>query len=511
MRFGLDEHIIEKIIQVFEINSKVDKALVFGSRAKGNYRPDSDIDVAIKGNDITIDDILKMSVALEDKGITNKIDLINYTDIKEKALVEHIDRVGIEFYSRWEEYKLGNIADITSSKRIYYSDYVTEGIPFFRSKEIIEKSLGESSGEPLFISKKRYNDIKEKFGAPIDGDLLISAVGERAGIPYVIKNQGDFYFKDGNLIWLRNIKSDLNVLYFNYWIKSSIGQSTLDSIMIGSAQKALTIIGLKNLLITLPPPVEQKAIASMLSSLDSKIELLHYQNKTLEQLTETLFRQWFLKVTEESAENKTLGDFIETTLGGEWGKEIHEEDYELQVQCIRGTDIADLETGIPERTPIRFIKQNKFDSIEIQNGDLVIEISGGTDDQSTGRTAYINDDVKALFKYPLIFSNFCRLIRPKRKEYSFFLYSYIHHLYKQGDLFNLENGSSGIKNLNYKALLFSLEYRLPNKEKVIQYNNDVEKYFYKINKNKTQILTLKQLRDTLLPKLMSGEVRVTIN
>ncbi len=139
---------------------------------------------------------------------------------------------------------------------------------------------------------------------------------------------------------------------------------------------------------------------------------------------------------------------------------------------------------------------------------LVMEISGGTDDQSTGRTMYINDEIKSLFKYPIVFSNFCRLIRPKKQEYSFFLYSYIHHLYQQGDLFNLENGSSGIKNLDYKSLLFQLKYNLPEFNEVIKYHKEVEGYFSKINKNKQQILTLCELRDTLLPKLISGEMRV---
>ncbi|MCU0321722.1 MAG: restriction endonuclease subunit S [Chitinophagaceae bacterium] len=263
-----------------------------------------------------------------------------------------------------------------------------------------------------------------------------------------------------------------------------------------------------NLFLDLPTLQEQKSIASILSSLDAKIDLLHCQNKTLEGLAETLFRKWFIEEAEESWEVGTLGEFIETTLGGEWGKENPEGDFQLQVQCIRGTDIADLETGIPERTPIRFIKQKKYESIEIKDGDLIMEISGGTDDQSTGRTAYINNEVKALFKHPLVFSNFCRLIRPKKKEYSFFLYSFIHYLYKQDELFNLENGSSGIKNLDYKSLLFSMEYKLPSLESAIKYHHDVKQYFYKINKNKSQILILTQLRDNLLPKLMSGELKI---
>jgi predicted nucleotidyltransferase len=83
MKFGLEQHIIDKLTAIFEENPQVDKALVFGSRAMGNYRPDSDIDIAIKGQDLNTDDIISMGVAFEEKGITYKVDLINYLTIKE--------------------------------------------------------------------------------------------------------------------------------------------------------------------------------------------------------------------------------------------------------------------------------------------------------------------------------------------------------------------------------------------------------------------------------------------
>jgi len=112
MKFGLEVQVIENIISVLEQHPKVDKAFVFGSRAKGNYRPDSDIDIAIRGNEITTDDIIAISVAIETKGITYKFDLIDYNNIKEPALKEHIDRVGIEFYSRWKESKFSDFVTI---------------------------------------------------------------------------------------------------------------------------------------------------------------------------------------------------------------------------------------------------------------------------------------------------------------------------------------------------------------------------------------------------------------
>lgn len=105
--------------------------------------------------------------------------------------------------SSWKEIKLGDYVEILSSKRIFAADYLKTGIPFYRSKEIIDKSFGQFEGDELFISKEKFYDIKGKFGAPQKNDILMSAVGNRSGIPYCIQEDYDFYFKDGNLIWFR--------------------------------------------------------------------------------------------------------------------------------------------------------------------------------------------------------------------------------------------------------------------------------------------------------------------
>lgn len=236
-------------------------------------------------------------------------------------------------------------------------------------------------------------------------------------------------------------------------------------------------------------------------------------------MAETLFRQWFVEAIRKiefegtKVEGFQLDKFtkwIDGTLGGEWGKENPQGDFTKPVYCIRGTDIADLNSGLPLKIPQRFVKENKFDKIKPSEGDLIIEISGGTETQSTGRITYINSDVNNLFNLPLVFSNFCRMIKVKKPEYSFFIYCYIQYLYNQDEFFNLENGSSGIKNLDYKSLLLELDYPMPNEELVLEFHKTVQPFFKKINKNKTQTRTLTALRDTLLPKLMSGEVRVKI-
>ena len=107
----------------------------------------------------------------------------------------------------WQETILQNLCEITSSKRIYAADYQSEGVPFFRGKEIIEKHNGNTGvSTELFISEEKFLEIKRKFGVPQPGDLLLTSVGT-LGVPYVVKPSEEFYFKDGNLTWFKYFKN----------------------------------------------------------------------------------------------------------------------------------------------------------------------------------------------------------------------------------------------------------------------------------------------------------------
>ena len=79
--------------------------------------------------------------------------------------------------NKWQTYRLGDIADIGSSKRIKMADYVSVGVPFYRSKEIIEKHKGNPISTELFITEEKFNSIRERFGAPSAGDILLTSVG----------------------------------------------------------------------------------------------------------------------------------------------------------------------------------------------------------------------------------------------------------------------------------------------------------------------------------------------
>ena len=210
--------------------------------------------------------------------------------------------------SEWQKVNLGDCCEITSSKRIFFSEYVESGIPFYRSKEIIEKGKGEEISHPLYISKEKYDEIKGKYGVPQKGDLLLTAVGS-LGIPFVVKDDSPFYFKDGNLVWLKHFQ-DIDPIFLYYWIKSENGYNALYNIAIGSAQKALTIAAIKGYEIPLPPLQTQHRIANILSRYDSLIENYQKQIKLLEEAAQRLYKEWFIDLHFPGHENTNIIDGV---------------------------------------------------------------------------------------------------------------------------------------------------------------------------------------------------------
>lgn len=170
--------------------------------------------------------------------------------LEEKAVLSYRGIVKNELMSK--KLPLCELATVTSSKRIFLSDYVDDGVPFYRSKEIIAKSNFESIENPLFIAEEKYLDIKEKYDVPSIGDLLITSVGTIGFIHLVNEDDGDFYFKDGNLIWIKNINQK-NLSYFLFFkFRTKEFREMLNSVAIGSSQKALTIETVKKIEIELP-------------------------------------------------------------------------------------------------------------------------------------------------------------------------------------------------------------------------------------------------------------------
>lgn len=367
--------------------------------------------------------------------------------------------------SEWKVYKLGELAEITSSKRIFYSEYVPKGIPFYRSKEIIDLYNKREVATELFISEKRFKEISEKFGAPKEDDILLTSVGS-LGIPYKVKPSDKFYFKDGNLTWFKDIdKNKLLPDYLMYWLTSSIGKQKLDEIAIGSTQAALTISGLKTIGIELPSITEQKRIASILSSLDDKIDLLNRENATLEAMAETLFRQWFIEEAKEDWEEGKLGDLMEVKYGKDH-KKLND-----------GTIPVFGSGGI-----MRYAESALY-----YKESVLIPRKG-----SLNNVMYIDEPfwtVDTMF--------YTEMHRPNIAKFIF-------HFMKGQDLENMNVGSA-VPSMTTEVLN-NIPLDIPPQELFDKFEETVSAFYLKQKQNRLQIRNLSKQQDILLPKLMSNEI-----
>ena len=300
-----------------------------------------------------------------------------------------------------------------------------------------------------------------------------------------------------------------------------------------SAYPSINPSDIENLHFKIPEFDEQIKIASVLSTLDEKIALNNQINATLEQMAKTLYDYWFVQfdfpdengkpykssggemVYNETLKRdipkgwdvKKLADWIKTDKSGDWGQEEPKGNYQLEVTCIRGADINPIKNqGIIE-APTRFILEKNANKL-LSDFDFVIEISGGSPTQSTGRIASISPSTLCRFDKPLICSNFCKAISLKDNSY-FYNFAFMwNQIYENDILFGWEGKTSGIKNLLFDNFVQSYYEPLPPVK-------IADKFFQKIDViNSQQQTLLKQnaeltkLRDWLLPMLMNGQVTV---
>ena len=163
----------------------------------------------------------------------------------------------------WEKKKLGDITDIVSSKRIYKEEYVEKGIPFFRSSEVVELNDKGFTEPKYFVSENRYDEIKEKYGVPEKGDMLVTSVGT-IGKTWIVDDR-DFYYKDGNLTQIKQCTT-LDMRFLQLFIKSEgFNEQIIDSVS-GSAYNALTIVKFKKIFLNLPCITEQKEIVRIVNA-----------------------------------------------------------------------------------------------------------------------------------------------------------------------------------------------------------------------------------------------------
>lgn len=184
---------------------------------------------------------------------------------KEKPLPEIAeDEIPFDIPETWKWVKVGELAVVQSSKRVFEKDYASDGIPFFRSKEIGDLYRNEPIKTELFITEEHYNSLAEGYGVPKAGDILITSVGT-IGNTWICDGR-QFYYKDGNITQICG-SPFFDSKFVEYFLHSPLFEKQALSTVAGTAYSALTIIKLKNLLLPLPPLAEQKRIVAKLEEI----------------------------------------------------------------------------------------------------------------------------------------------------------------------------------------------------------------------------------------------------
>ena len=378
---------------------------------------------------------------------------------------------------KWDTAKIGDNCEVTSSRRIFYSEYVKSGIPFYRSKEIIQSFYGQSIDEPLYISEEKYKQIAEKYGVPRAGDMLLTSVGT-IGVPYLLKETDCFYFKDGNLTWFRNFSEKLSSRYLYYWIQSPQGKGVLFNSTIGSSQKALTISMLKEISIPLPPISVQNRIIDILSAYDDLIENNQKQIKLLEEAAMRLYKEWFVKLRFPGYESTNIVDGVPDG----W-------------LCSKTKDFIRFKYGKALKADDR--KDGKY------------PVYG-----SSGIVGYHNE---FLVEAPVVIvgrkgnvgSVYISFVNAYPIDTVYYVESNISIYYTYFNLLTRTflNNDSAVPGLN-RDYAESMEMLCPSRYLQNEFDNKVSILFDMQFKLQHQIDLLKQARDKLISKLMNGEIEV---
>ncbi|WP_165076922.1 MULTISPECIES: restriction endonuclease subunit S [unclassified Desulfovibrio] len=361
-------------------------------------------------------------------------------------------------------------------------NYVSSGVPVIRGTNLNYYKYPD--GMFVFVSEQKANELKASLCVP--DDLIFTHRGTLGQVGLIPSNKYAKYLVSQSGMKLSVNKEIINPLFAFYFFKSELGQNQLLQYesQVGVPAISNPLTSLKKIILPIPSLAEQRAIATVLSNLDDKIDLLRRQNATLEAMAEALFKQWFVLDAKEEWEETTIEEAITF--------------YDKRRIPLSQIERDKRKSGIlypyyGAAQIMDYINEYIFD------GDYLLIAEDGTVRTDEG--------------YPIIqrtsgkfwVNNHTHIIQAKKPYTNDFIYIYL--LKKNIDKIVTGAVQPKISQGNLKKLDF---YRYPS-SLISQYTHRTKPFFERIRSNQTQIRTLEKLRDTLLPKLMSGEVRVSLD
>jgi len=495
-QYGLEEKEIAAIKNILAQHQEVEQAILYGSRAKGNFKPASDIDLVLKGDKLTVAVQNRIADELDDLLLPYKFDLSVFHQISDDDLLEHIERIGLEFY----ENKIVNI--LSSSVTLDEAAEVITGFPF-KGEMYSSEGTRVLRGENVTIGDIRWDTVKcwnkpfkdtEKYSLQA-GDIVIGMDGSRVG-----KNRAQIRQESLPLLLAQRVarlraKPRFSQDFLAYVVKSKEFEKYVDSIKTGTSIPHISPQQIKEFRFTAPDEPTQVRIAAILSSLDYKIELNRQTNQTLEEIAKTLFQEMCVPKGDELPEGWRIGKV------GEFMESVSETYKFKNKEEIIFLNTGDIQDG-------RFLHENYSPTgslpgqakKKIKRNDILF-----SEIRPINRRfafVYFNPDDYVVSTKLMVLRSKC--INPN------FLYFFITRLEVILELQHLAETRSGtFPQITFNELS-NISVVLPPSQTLGRFVGYLDAIYDLIRNNECQNQDLSMLRDSILPRLMNGEISVNI-
>lgn len=453
--------------------------------------------------------------------------------------------------SDWKELTLGEIAQ-NISRPFKFKDF--EEVTFINTGDVLEgQFLHSNRVSKIGLPGQAKKEIQE-------GDILFSEIRPANKRFALVDFDPKGYVVSTKFMVIKKIFENIDDRFFYILLTNKITLHEFQRIAESRSGTfpQITFDAVAYFPVKIPPLPEQKAIAHILGSLDDKIELNRQMNETLEAMAQALFKSWFVdfdpvidnalaagnaipdefieraeqrkgvekkdnsdiqslfpdefEFTEEMGwipkgwSVQSFGDLLDSTIGGDWGKPEQDDKHTRESVIIRGTDIPKLKLGERSEAPKRWVEEKKLKTRILKPFDIVIEISGGSPTQSTGRSIIITEQILERLGGVAEPASFCRKFSPLNKFLGLYAGIHLQKIYDDGKMWEYQNQSTGISNFQTTSFLEREELVVPSESVLLKFYETLEPIISKMSSN--QQIELARLRDTLLPKLMSGELRI---
>jgi len=393
--------------------------------------------------------------------------------------------------SEWKMVKLKDYVD-SISKTYKFSN---APVVFLNTSDILEgKILHKNLSYPDSLPGQAKKSIQ-------NGDILFSEIRPANKRYAFIDFDTENYVVSTKLMVLR-AKGNINNKYLGQYLTS---YETLNSLQSAAEDRSgsfpqITFDNIKDLDLFLPPLPEQQTIAEVLSSIDDKIDLLHRNNKTLEEMAETLFRKWFVEGAKEDWEEVTIGSLCKRITKGTTPTTLGKSFKDSGVNFIKAESIEDHGGFI--KSKFAFIDQDTHNLLlrsQLEEGDVLYTIAG-----TIGRTAIVTKGI-----LPANTNQAVAILKPDTEKISNLFLKYLMKSDIITEVLESKIVHAVQPNLSLGEIS-STQLKMPAEDIMREFNTISESISLKINSNVNELTNLINLRDVLLPKLMSGQVRVHV-